>query len=156
MQCQLVSVGCLPPGCLPTLWNAQHRFHDSYLNTFPGYYETGDAGYIDDDGYLYIMARTDDVINVAGHRLSTSAIEEVVLNHPDVVDAAVVGVPDAVKGQLPLILYIASQAMYKGGTVVTHKLGRCFADTDPLFSHFSHSIQKIWALFLFELLILAL
>ncbi len=92
----------LPPGCLPTLWNADARFAKSYLETFPGWYETGDAGMIDGDGYLYIMARTDDVINVAGHRLSTGAMEEVLANHVDVAECAVVGVADALKGQLPV------------------------------------------------------
>jgi propionyl-CoA synthetase len=92
----------LPPGTLPTLWNAEDRFIKSYLNTFPGYYETGDAGMIDEDGYLYIMARTDDVINVAGHRLSTGAMEEVLAGHPDVGECAVIGVTDELKGQLPM------------------------------------------------------
>ncbi|TCM76185.1 propionate-CoA ligase PrpE [Rhodovulum steppense] len=92
----------LPPGTLPTLWNAPERFHKSYLSHFPGYYETGDAGYKDEDGYLYIMARTDDVINVAGHRLSTGAMEEVLASHPDVAECAVIGVADELKGQLPL------------------------------------------------------
>ncbi|MBU2994716.1 propionate-CoA ligase PrpE [Octadecabacter sp. 1_MG-2023] len=92
----------LPPGTLPTLWNAEDRYRSSYLNTFPGYYETGDAGMIDDDGYLYIMARTDDVINVAGHRLSTGAMEEVLAAHPDVAECAVIGVTDQLKGQLPM------------------------------------------------------
>ena len=92
----------LPPGTLPTLWNAPERMLKSYLTTFPGYYETGDAGSIDNDGYLYIMSRTDDVINVAGHRLSTGAIEEVLANHPDVAECAVIGVADELKGQLPL------------------------------------------------------
>ncbi|MEL7092407.1 MAG: AMP-binding protein, partial [Pseudomonadota bacterium] len=92
----------LPPGTLPTLWNAEDRFAKSYLNTFPGYYETGDAGMMDEDGYLYIMARTDDVINVAGHRLSTGAMEEVLAGHPDVAECAVVGVSDALKGQSPV------------------------------------------------------
>ncbi len=92
----------LPPGTLPTLWNAEERFKKSYLNTFPGYYETGDAGVIDEDGYLYIMARTDDVINVAGHRLSTGAMEEVLASHPDVAECAVIGVSDDLKGQMPL------------------------------------------------------
>lgn len=91
----------LPPGTLPTLWNAEDRFRKSYLDHFPGYYETGDAGIIDEDGYLYIMARTDDVINVAGHRLSTGAMEEVLAAHPDVAECAVIGVSDALKGQLP-------------------------------------------------------
>ena len=92
----------LPPGTLPTLWNAEERFKKSYLDTFSGYYETGDAGMIDEDGYLYIMARTDDVINVAGHRLSTGAMEEVLASHPDVAECAVIGVGDTIKGQLPL------------------------------------------------------
>ncbi|WP_284162667.1 propionate-CoA ligase PrpE [Frigidibacter sp. SD6-1] len=92
----------LPPGTLPTLWNADERFRKSYLDHFPGYYETGDAGYIDEDGYLYIMARTDDVINVAGHRLSTGAMEEVLAAHEDVAECAVIGVADDLKGQAPL------------------------------------------------------
>ena len=92
----------LPPGTLPTLWNAEERFTNSYLSTFPGFYETGDAGLIDDDGYLYIMARTDDVINVAGHRLSTGAMEEALSNHSDVAECAVIGVSDQLKGQVPL------------------------------------------------------
>ena len=92
----------LPPGTLPNLWNAEDRFKKSYLTTFPGYYETGDAGMMDADGYLYIMARTDDVINVAGHRLSTGAMEEVLAGHPDVAECAVIGVADQLKGQMPL------------------------------------------------------
>ena len=92
----------LPPGTLPTLWNAEDRFIKSYLSHFPGYYETGDAGYVDADGYLYIMARTDDVINVAGHRLSTGAMEEVLAAHKDVAECAVIGVADDLKGQSPL------------------------------------------------------
>jgi propionyl-CoA synthetase len=92
----------LPPGTLPNLWNAEERFKKSYLNTFPGYYETGDAGMMDEDGYVYIMARTDDVINVAGHRLSTGAMEEVLASHPEVAECAVIGVTDQLKGQMPL------------------------------------------------------
>ncbi|MEM6744732.1 MAG: AMP-binding protein, partial [Pseudomonadota bacterium] len=92
----------LPPGCLPTLWEAEDRFKKSYLEHFPGYYETGDAGIIDADGYVWIMARTDDVINVAGHRLSTGAMEEVLAGHPDVAECAVIGVADQLKGQLPM------------------------------------------------------
>ena len=92
----------LPPGTLPTLWNAEERFQKSYLTAFPGFYETGDAGMIDEDGYLYIMARTDDVINVAGHRLSTGGMEEVLAAHPDVAECAVIGVTDQLKGQLPV------------------------------------------------------
>ena len=92
----------LPPGTLPTLWHAEDRFRKSYLDTFPGYYETGDAGMIDKDGYIWIMARTDDVINVAGHRLSTGGMEEVLASHPDVAECAVIGVADELKGQLPV------------------------------------------------------
>jgi propionyl-CoA synthetase len=92
----------LPPGTLPTLWNAEERYRKSYLNTFPGYYETGDAGMKDEDGYLWIMARTDDVINVAGHRLSTGAMEEVLASHPDVAECAVIGAADELKGQTPV------------------------------------------------------
>jgi len=91
----------LPPGCLPTLWNAEPRFRQVYLDEFPGYYKTADAGYIDEDGYLFIMARTDDIINVAGHRLSTGGMEEVLAEHPDVAECAVIGMADALKGQAP-------------------------------------------------------
>ena len=92
----------LPPGTLPGLWNAEARFRKSYLETFPGYYETGDAGFIDEDGYIFVMSRTDDVINVAGHRLSTGAIEEVLAAHDDVAECAVIGASDPMKGQLPV------------------------------------------------------
>ena len=92
----------LPPGTLAGLWQAEERFRDSYLTTFPGYYETGDAGFIDEDGYVHVMSRTDDVINVAGHRLSTGAIEEVLAGHADVAECAVIGATDSLKGQLPL------------------------------------------------------
>ena len=98
----------LPPGCLPTLWNADERFFNAYLAEFPGYYKTADAGYLDADGYLFIMARTDDIINVAGHRLSTGAMEEVVASHPDVAECAVIGVADEMKGQLPLGFVVLS------------------------------------------------
>jgi propionyl-CoA synthetase len=92
----------LPPGTLPTLWQNDDRYISAYLATFPGYYETADAGYIDADGYVFVMARTDDIINVAGHRLSTGAMEEVIAGHPDVAECAVMGVEDALKGQVPL------------------------------------------------------
>jgi len=92
----------MPPSSLPTLWNADKRFVDTYLSSYPGFYETADAGFIDDDGYVYVMARTDDIINVAGHRLSTGALEEVLTSHPDVAECAVVGVADQLKGQVPV------------------------------------------------------
>jgi propionyl-CoA synthetase len=96
----------LPPGTLPGLWNAEERFRSSYLETFPGYYETGDAGFIDEDGYIHVMSRTDDVINVAGHRLSTGSIEEVLASHEDVAECAVIGAADQMKGQLPVGLLV--------------------------------------------------
>jgi propionyl-CoA synthetase len=92
----------LPPGNLPTLWNNDQRFVESYMAAFPGYYITGDGGYVDDDGYVFVMGRTDDVINVAGHRLSTGGMEEVLSNHPDVAECAVIGAADDLKGQLPV------------------------------------------------------
>jgi len=92
----------LPPGTLQTLWNADERFVASYVSQFPGYYATADAGFMDEDGYVYVMARTDDIINVAGHRLSTGAMEEVLASHPDVAECAVVGVHDELKGQVPI------------------------------------------------------
>jgi propionyl-CoA synthetase len=92
----------LPPSCAPTIWGDDDRFRRSYLNDFPGYYSTSDAGYRDEDGYVWVMARTDDVINVAGHRLSTGQMEEVLAKHPDVAECAVVGAADELKGQMPL------------------------------------------------------
>jgi propionyl-CoA synthetase len=92
----------LPPSCLPTLWNADERYVSSYLTTYPGHYLTGDAGYKDRDGYLYVMSRIDDIINVAGHRLSTGAMEEVIASHPDVAECAVLGAADELKGEVPL------------------------------------------------------
>lgn len=92
----------LPPGSLPTLWENDQRYIDAYLSEYPGYYKTADAGMIDEEGYIYVMSRTDDIINVAGHRLSTGAMEEVLASHPDVAEAAVLGVHDELKGQVPV------------------------------------------------------
>ncbi len=108
----------LPPGSLPTLWNADDRYIESYLTTFKDYYETGDAGYQDEEDYLYIMSRTDDVINVAGHRLSTGAMEEALSNHVDVAECAVVGVHDDLKGQVPLGLICLNKGCNKTHEVV--------------------------------------
>jgi propionyl-CoA synthetase len=91
----------LPPGCLPTLWKQDARMKESYLIDFPGYYKTADAGFVDPEGYLYIMGRTDDIINVAGHRLSTGGMEEVLASHPDVAECAVIGMKDELKGEQP-------------------------------------------------------
>jgi len=96
----------LPPGCLPTLWNNDAGFRDSYFESFPGYYKTGDAGFKDDDGYISIMGRTDDIINVAGHRLSTGQMEEVIAAHPNVAECAVIGASDQLKGEVPLALVV--------------------------------------------------
>ncbi len=101
----------LPPGCLPTLWNADERFRQAYLAEFPGYYKTADAGYIGNDDYLFIMARTDDIINVAGHRLSTGGMEEVVAEHPNVAECAVVGIADAMKGQVPCAFVVLNSGV---------------------------------------------
>jgi propionyl-CoA synthetase len=96
----------LPPGSSPTLWNADERFRETYLSTFPGFYQTADAGYVDENGYVFVMARTDDIINTAGHRLSTGAIEEVLAAHPDVAECAVIGVADELRGQVPIGLLV--------------------------------------------------
>jgi propionyl-CoA synthetase len=106
----------LPPSCLPTLWNNDERFRKSYLSHFPGYYETADAGYMDEDGYLYIMARTDDIINVAGHRLSTGGMEEVLAGHPNVAETAVIGIADQLKGQVPVGFVVLKSGVSRPAT----------------------------------------
>jgi len=105
----------LPPSCLPTLWQADDRMHESYLAEFPGYYKTADAGYIDDENYIYVMGRTDDIINVAGHRLSTGGMEEVLASHQDVAECAVLGIKDAIKGEVPCGFLVL-----KAGVVRSH------------------------------------
>ena len=107
----LVIKNPLPPGTFTTLWNAPERFVSAYFKKFPGYYETGDAGYIDEDRYVFVMARTDDVINVAGHRLSTGAMEEVLSDNEDVAECAVIGVSDSIKGQVPLGLLVLNSGV---------------------------------------------
>ena len=118
----------LPPGTFTTLWNADDRFVSAYFENYPGYYETGDAGYIDDDGYVFVMSRTDDVINVAGHRLSTGAIEEVLAAHPDVAECAVIGVADAMKGQLPLGLLVLNAGVERATTAIVEEVIRKVRD----------------------------
>lgn len=112
----------MPPGCLPTLWNNDDGFRKSYLARFPGYYNTGDAGFIDEDGYIFIMSRTDDIINVAGHRLSTGGMEEVLASHPDVAECAVVGVADALKGQVPLGFVVLKAGVTKADDQILREL----------------------------------
>ena len=112
----------MPPGCLPTLWNNDARFVDSYLSTFDGYYLTGDAGYRDEDGYLWIMSRIDDIINVAGHRLSTGGMEEVLAAHPDVAECAVIGVADSLKGELPVGMVVLKAGVDRSNDEITAEL----------------------------------
>jgi propionyl-CoA synthetase len=119
----------LPPGCLPTLWNSDARFRKSYLSEFPGYYTTSDAGYVDADGYVYVMARTDDVINVAGHRLSTGQMEEVVARHQDVAECAVIGVADALKGQSPAAFVVLNAGVNRDPRDIETEIVRLVRDT---------------------------
>ena len=110
----------LPPGCLPTLWNNDEGYQRSYLDAFPGYYLTADAGYKDEDGFLWVMTRTDDIINVAGHRLSTGALEEVLASHADVAECAVLGIADEIKGEIPLGLIVLKAGVRRShGEIVT-------------------------------------
>jgi propionyl-CoA synthetase len=118
----------LPPGSSPTLWNADERFRETYLSTFPGYYQSADAGFIDEDGYVFVMARTDDIINVAGHRLSTGAIEEVLAAHPDVAECAVIGVADELKGQIPVGLLVLKAGVERDRTEICEETVRLVRD----------------------------
>ena len=119
----------MPPGSLPTLWNNDAGFERSYLTQHPGYYLTGDAGYKDEDDYIYIMSRVDDIINVAGHRLSTGAMEEVLASHPDVAECAVVGVADALKGEVPLGLVVTKAGVERGEVEIVAELVQRVRDT---------------------------
>ncbi|MEC8307661.1 MAG: propionyl-CoA synthetase [Pseudomonadota bacterium] len=112
----------LPPSCLPTVWGNHTRFEEGYLNPYPGYYLTGDGGFIDHEGYVFIMGRTDDVINVAGHRLSTGEMEEIVAAHPAVAECAVIGVTDELKGQLPLGLVVLKDGVTQSHAEVEKEL----------------------------------
>jgi len=112
----------MPPGCLNTLWQAPARFREAYLDHYPGYYDTSDAGMVDADGYVWVMGRTDDIINVAGHRLSTGQMEEVLAGHPDIAECAVIGVADALKGQAPLGLVVLKAGVNKPNETVTAEL----------------------------------
>lgn len=114
----------LPPGCLPTLWNNDAGYRKSYLNDYPGYYTTADAGYKDENGYLWIMSRTDDIINVAGHRLSTGAMEEVLSSHPDVAECAVLGVSDPIKGEIPLGIVVLKAGVRRAHNEIIQELIR--------------------------------
>jgi propionyl-CoA synthetase len=112
----------MPPGCLPTLWNNDAGYQSSYLTKHPGFYLTGDAGYRDEDGYLYIMSRVDDIINVAGHRLSTGAMEEVLAGHPDVAECAVVGIADDIKGEVPVGFVVTKAGVERSDAQIVREL----------------------------------
>ena len=118
----------LPPGNLPTLWQNDEKYKESYLDMFKGYYYTGDGGFIDKDGYVFVMGRVDDVINVAGHRLSTGAMEEVIAKHPDVAECAVLGVADSFKGQLPLGFVVLKAGTEKDPDVIISELVHMMRD----------------------------
>jgi propionyl-CoA synthetase len=118
----------LPPGTLPTLWQNDAGYKKAYLEEFPGYYKTADAGYIDEDGYVYVMSRTDDIINVAGHRLSTGAMEEVLSDHPDVAECAVLGVEDKLKGQVPVGFLVLKAGVTKGNEEIVKEVVQMVRD----------------------------
>src|SRR5258708_16530301 len=118
----------LPPGAFPTLWNAEDRFRSAYLDEFPGHYKTGDAGFVDEDGYVYVMTRVDDVINVAGHRLSTGAMEAGLASHPDVAECAVIGVADELKGQVPLGFIVLKAGVHRPPAEIVEELVRLVRD----------------------------
>ncbi len=123
----------LPPGCLPTLWNDDAGYRKSYLDRYPGFYSTADAGYIDDDGYLFIMSRTDDIINVAGHRLSTGGMEEILAGHPDVAECAVIGVKDSLKGQVPFGFAVLNAGVTRPSeTIVAELIERVREELGPV------------------------
>jgi propionyl-CoA synthetase len=133
----------LPPGTFPTLWNADQRFIDAYLSEFPGYYKTADAGFIDEDGYVFVMSRTDDIINVAGHRLSTGAMEEVLAAHPDVAECAVVGVADELKGQLPLGFLVLNAGVERDhGDIVKEVVGMVRSEIGPVAAFKTATVVK--------------
>jgi propionyl-CoA synthetase len=123
----------MPPGTLPSLWQNDERFVDSYMSAFPGYYETGDAGYIDEDGYVFVMSRTDDIINVAGHRLSTGGMEEVLAGHKDVAECAVIGINDALKGQVPLGFVVLKSGVSRAGEdIITEIVAKVRSEIGPV------------------------
>jgi propionyl-CoA synthetase len=118
----------MPPGAFPTLWNDDKRFREAYLDEFPGYYKTADAGYRDEDGYVYVMSRTDDIINVAGHRLSTGGMEEVLASHPDVAECAVLGIKDDMKGEVPCGFIVLKSGVTKSPTEIEKEIVQLVRD----------------------------
>jgi propionyl-CoA synthetase len=133
----------LPAGCLPTLWNNDAGYEKSYLTKHPGFYLTGDAGYQDDDGYLYIMSRVDDIINVAGHRLSTGAMEEVLAAHPDIAECAVVGVADEIKGEVPVGFVVTKAGVTRAeGEIVRELIDRVRQTIGPVAAFKTAAVVK--------------
>jgi len=130
----------LPPGCLPTLWQQDDRYVQSYLSAEPGYYLTGDAGYLDEDGYVFVMSRIDDIINVAGHRLSTGAMEGALASHPDVAECAVIGVADALKGELPLGLVVLKAGVERDDARIAKELISLVRDVIGPVAAFKHVV----------------
>ena len=131
----------LPPGTFPTLWNAKERYLEAYMDEFPGYYKTADAGFIDEDGYVFVMARTDDIINVAGQRLSTGGMEEALASHPDVAECAVVGVADDMKGQIPLGFLVLNSGVNRPyEEIVTEEVQRVRDQIGPVASFKTASV----------------
>jgi propionyl-CoA synthetase len=130
----------LPPGTFPTLWNAEERFRKTYLDEFPGFYNTGDAGFIDDQGYVYVMTRVDDVINVAGHRLSTGVMEEVLASHPDVAECAVIGVADELKGQIPLGFIVLKAGVDRSHDAIVDEIVHMVRERIGPVAAFKHAI----------------
>jgi len=133
----------LPPGTLTTLWRNDERFLKSYMTTFPGYYETSDGGYIDEDGYVYVMGRMDDVINIAGHRLSTGAMEEIIANHPDIAECAVFGTDDELKGQLPVGLFVVKAGVTRDPAEITAELVKMVRESIGPIACFKEASQVI-------------
>jgi propionyl-CoA synthetase len=131
----------LPPGCLPNLWGDTPRFRAGYLKPYPGYYFSGDGGYKDADGYVYITGRIDDIINVAGHRLSTAEMEEVVAAHPDVAECAVVGIADEMKGQIPVGFFVLKTGVAKSSADIEKELIKMVRDTIGPVAAFKRAVQ---------------
>lgn len=131
----------LPPGCLTTLWNENDRFKSSYLDVLPGYYFTGDGGYIDEDDYVFIMGRVDDVINVSGHRLSTGEMEEMIAAHPDVAECAVVGIADELRGQRPLGFYVLKDGHHRSEKEMEEELVKHIRNQIGAVAYFRNAIK---------------
>ena len=130
----------LPPGTITTLWQSDQKYIESYLDAYPGYYLTGDGGYFDRDGYIYVTGRVDDVVKVAGHRLSTAAMEDVIAQHPDVAECAVIGIRDGYKGQLPLGLVVLKSGVIQSGDRIIKQLINMVREQIGAFASFKQAL----------------